>query len=480
MNKGFLTTFILCTVFYSFSQTTISRTLINNFTKLQIDSLLDANGIPSAVVNSEYGVSIYKLVYHTVSFDSSATVASGLFCVPNNTSCQFPLASYQHGTITKKNDAPSRFKGQEPLVATILASTGYVTLEPDYLGLGDSPGIHFYQHSQTEGTAVIDMIRAAREICDSLQVRLNGQIFLTGYSEGGHATMAAHRMIQEKVDSEMHVTASIPMSGAYSMSEVMTNVMLSDSTYPSPSYLGYLVTSWNVAYSLYDSLDKPLIYPYDSLMYRFFDGTHSTNYVDARMPSVPKTIFKPDTIAAFMSDYNHPFRAALRDNDVDNWLPTSPVTMLFCSSDHYVSDSNAFVAVTKMRALGCTQCDTVNINSTLDHQECAQYAIFYAKSLADLSAYVDCSTGIDERRAHGFSIFPNPASTQIEIKLPSNISEIKSIELVSMEGKVLSTETNLHSVNGVSLGVSNLSSGIYLVHITTADGVVIKNRFVKE
>tara|TARA_B100000963_G_scaffold321279_1_gene304410 strand:+ start:2975 stop:3127 length:153 start_codon:yes stop_codon:yes gene_type:complete len=42
------------------------------------------------------------------------------------------------------------------------------------------------------------MIRAAREfIADSLNLIDNGQVFLTGYSQGGHACMATHKYIYE-------------------------------------------------------------------------------------------------------------------------------------------------------------------------------------------------------------------------------------------------------------------------------------------
>ena len=41
---------------------------------------------------------------------------------------------------------------------------------PDYLGMGESPGLHPYVHGESEATATLDMIRAAREfISDSFK-----------------------------------------------------------------------------------------------------------------------------------------------------------------------------------------------------------------------------------------------------------------------------------------------------------------------
>ena len=67
---------------------------------------------------------------------------------------------------------------------------------PDYLGLGSSPSYQGYGHARSEATCVVDALRAGRSLCASNNVTLNGQLFLTGYSEGGQVTMAAHRELE--------------------------------------------------------------------------------------------------------------------------------------------------------------------------------------------------------------------------------------------------------------------------------------------
>ena len=46
-------------------------------------------------------------------------------------------------------------------------------------------------------------------------VALNGQLFLMGYSHGGHVTMALHRELEQYHANEITITASAPMAGAY-------------------------------------------------------------------------------------------------------------------------------------------------------------------------------------------------------------------------------------------------------------------------
>ena len=109
-------------------------------------------------------------------------------------------------------------------------------LMPDYIGMGESPGLHPYCHGESEATATRDMIRAARAfIADSLQMIDNGELFLTGYSQGGHAAMAAHKYFEDNnLLAEFNVLGSAPCSGPYEMSGAMADTILSPYPY---SYL---------------------------------------------------------------------------------------------------------------------------------------------------------------------------------------------------------------------------------------------------
>src|ERR1043165_9341386 len=122
-------------------------TLKKSFTVHEADSVLTAATGISGIFPLQYPVNIYKVIYNTVAGDSTPTTASGLMAVPVGAPCKVPMMSYQHGTTTKKNDVPSRFKG-EWFIALAAASKGYVALMPDYLGLGDGPGMHPYRSEE--------------------------------------------------------------------------------------------------------------------------------------------------------------------------------------------------------------------------------------------------------------------------------------------------------------------------------------------
>ncbi len=348
------------------------------FTAHEVDSVLTAATGISGVFPTTYGAKVYKVIYNTVNGDSTPTTASGLLVVPVGAPCKSPMMSYQHGTVTRKSDVPSRFQG-EWFIALAGASKGFVSLMPDYLGLGDGPGMHPYQHAQSAATCVIDLIRAAKEVVDTLGAPVNEQLFLFGYSQGGHATMAAHQMIQEKFDNTMHVTASAPMSGAYDLSGVMSNVMVSDSAYPSPYYLPYLLFGYNSVYHLFAQDSDIFVHPFDTNLHPLYDGTHSGGSIDNIMPNVPKLVMKQNQIDSFI---NYPqtnfFREKLRESDSYNWTPNSPVRMYYCQGDRSVSYHNAEVAYQHFIQNGATMVDTVDVNPNLDHYPCAQFAILNA------------------------------------------------------------------------------------------------------
>ena len=134
----------------------------------------------------EYGYRLYKINYETIDKDGNPTEASGVICYPrsdwpNNENQAYPILSYQHGTAIEKSSVTSH-TGVWVLPA-LIAGYGYVYLEPDYLGLGDSDGLHPYHIKELYGTDVTDMIRAAKQFSsENPDFKINDQLFLAGYS----------------------------------------------------------------------------------------------------------------------------------------------------------------------------------------------------------------------------------------------------------------------------------------------------------
>jgi pimeloyl-ACP methyl ester carboxylesterase len=159
-------------------------------------ALADEESLAEGVV-PRYSVASYRLEYLTTDADGKEVRASGLVSVPQKPAgSKSPVLSYQHGTIFRDAEAPSN-NAVASEVALVLASLGYIVLAPDYVGFGASKGTpHPYLLSAPSAAATADFLTAARTWRSQANVADNGQLFLTGYSEGGYVTMATHRALQ--------------------------------------------------------------------------------------------------------------------------------------------------------------------------------------------------------------------------------------------------------------------------------------------
>lgn len=356
-----------------------SADLIEDFNATQVDSFLTAEGIPSGLLTIRNGIKVYKITYSTVSWDSSATLATGVVFLPQgNDNCRRPILNYCHGTIIKKLDAPS-YKVGEYLVGVAFSSTGYIAVMPDYLGLGSvSPGMHPYIHAHSEATAAIDMLRASKEWMDSIDYSYSDQLFMTGYSQGGHASMAAHKMMQETLPGEFTVTAAVPLSGPYDVSGVQAEVITRDSSYGAPGYLPFVLFSYNMVYNMYPTYDAILDTPYNLTVPPLMDGSVSLGVVENFIPDTPNLIILPALLDTFETDTSHIFWDALRANNLYDWVPNCPVRLGYCTADELVSYRNAVACQDSMIARGATDVQAFVVNPSLAHSDCALFALMAA------------------------------------------------------------------------------------------------------
>jgi hypothetical protein len=357
----------------------LSQELLTTLSTQEILALYVQYRLPKPF-DPQYGVKVVRIIYETIGVHGEKTQASGALVIPVGYAGSMALGSYQHGTIIRKTDAPSYAQTGELGVGAALASIGYVMALPDYLGLGFSPGRHPYVHAKSEATAVVDMLRAVKSYCALQNVGLNGQLFLVGYSQGGQATMAAHREIELYHTNEFQITASAPMAGPQDMSGTMFKVFTSTQAYSSPWYLPYTLFSFNDAYGIYDSPSQFMIAPYSSSLYPLFDGTHSESEINPIMPSVPNLILRPEVLQAFESDESHPLRIALKDNDLFNWTPKAKMRMFHCHGDKTVPYANSQVALDSFHARGASQVELEDPYPSADHTTGSYFCLLGAKN----------------------------------------------------------------------------------------------------
>lgn len=169
--------------------TLLTSNFLTSYTRDAISAMLASGSQPE---QPKCNVSVAEFTYATIGVEGEPATASGVLLIPGGERCSgpYPLLGWGRPTETVRAQEQAKeirdAKGDDPLV-TQLASQGYVVVGSDYLGLGKSNyGYHPYLHSETEASASIDAMRAARSVLQRLKTPLSGKVMLSGYSQGGH------------------------------------------------------------------------------------------------------------------------------------------------------------------------------------------------------------------------------------------------------------------------------------------------------
>jgi pimeloyl-ACP methyl ester carboxylesterase len=132
------------------------------------------------------------LLYTQEGINGNQVATSGFMVVPDGDAPEggWPVITWAHGTTGIADQcAPSRdtdpSDGDSTLFETWI-SKGYAIVLTDYEGLG-TPGIHPYLIGNSEGRAVLDIIRAAR----TYEPKLSNHVVIAGHSQGGQAALFA-------------------------------------------------------------------------------------------------------------------------------------------------------------------------------------------------------------------------------------------------------------------------------------------------
>ncbi len=426
-------------------------------------------------------VFLYKIQYETPDLHGITDTASGLLVVPDIPG-QLPLICYQHGTIGNKADVPSNLVG-EALLAMAFGSMGYAVVAPDYLGLGDSRGFHPYVHAQTEASAAIDLLYATQSFAPSISLSLSGQLFISGYSQGGHGAMALFRELEARHTQTLPVTAAAPMSGPYSISGEMKRNLFLNTPYFYPSYLPYTLNSFQMAYgNIYTELSDLYRPGYDSLVQDFLDRKISLGSLNTRLinklsqdfgASIPRMMFKDSVQLLIQHDSTHPFNVAMRLNDVYDWTPQAPTRIFYCEGDDQVFYTNSIFTDSVMNRRGAADVKARSVGETLNHVDCVVPAtlnsIFFFNGFVPLTA-------IESEKL--LSVFWHVDENRFDFQLADASAGQGMFRMLDMQGKVI-LEQSVKLAFRQQIDLGERASGIYLVEISSEKGLWRKKLWLK-
>jgi len=309
--------------------------------------------LPDARVR--YGVDAHRLTYGTIDAAGAPTTATGFVLMPRNNARRLRTVSYAHGTMARRTDAPSRsLDGLAGAAALLFGGAGYATVAPDYLGLGYGPGSHPYMHLATEGSASLDLLRAAHTFAQQRHRLLDTGALVTGFSQGAVAAMALGRLLQDGAEPHLRLRALAPMSGPYDVEHAELPAMLAGRLDPIASnyYISYVLHAWQPIYHVFDAPSDVWKREWDVRVPKLFDGRHDDEAIFKALPHRLSQLFTP-TFRARLAQPDGGLLAAMRANDVAcNWAPMAPIRVYGARGDDQVAFANAESCVADLRVHG--------------------------------------------------------------------------------------------------------------------------------
>jgi alpha/beta superfamily hydrolase len=312
-------------------------------------SLVEKNKIDKN--RTVFGFKAYKIPYKTKDANGKVIDASGVMVVPTdlgtNKTTKMKLASMKkiglaavvdcHGTIFSNDEAPSVVmeKTSEPDGAAIILTSlsGFITLEPDYIGFGDSKNhTQEYLIENSSASSVTDFVKAAQKFAIENNIKWisSNQTYLTGYSQGGYVALAA---LEEMEKEKFNIRVAAPMAGPYLLDPIAQGVLAQDKI-EIPSFMAAVANSYATTYK--HDIKELIQEPYASRLKKLFDGSLTREKIDKQLTTKTKgddALFSDNLVANYSSSW---FREKLTDNSVVDFSPKTPIKMLHCLGDDVI------------------------------------------------------------------------------------------------------------------------------------------------
>lgn len=352
---------------------------VTTLTAATIDAGTLSSGLQALTGKAKCDVKVVALNFRTPGAQGEYTNSSGVLLVPAGACASqgAALVAYAKGTdVQKPRTLANPQDGETFLLAAMYAAQGYAVVAPDYLGFAKSTySYHPYLHADSEASTVIDSIRAARNAANAAGATLNGKVMVTGYSQGGHSSMAAHREIERSNAGEINLVAGAHLAGPYNLSG---SFKLTDAIAGYQFFVPYLVTSWQKVYgNIYSNVTQAFKAPYASYIETLLPNptlNYTTLVTSGQLPGGPTVtpnqardlVFQSAFITASQTDTSNPLYVAATKNDLLGWSPKAKTLLCGGAGDPTVPPAvHQKVAKADFDARGVTTVTSVDVDAAI-------------------------------------------------------------------------------------------------------------------
>lgn len=180
----------------------------------------------------------------------SLQIYGRVFVPTNKPSSELPIYAFATGTTGIDDQcAPSLEKPERrnwsnyPSLMAAYASEGYVVVTIDYEGFRDPSRIHHYMVGALEGRALLDGVRATQNLPLTKTIASTKNIFLAGYSQGGHAAYWADE-IAATYAPELSIKGVIGFGPVTDVRQTLTDITKGANILWFGPYVLYSYTDW--------------------------------------------------------------------------------------------------------------------------------------------------------------------------------------------------------------------------------------------
>jgi len=262
-----------------------------------------------------------ELLYRTTYFNGEEVIASGVILLPE-TKEAIHLLSFQHAALKYGSKVPSQsILGVNDLTyAAIIASTGVGVILPDYIGYGNSSSFwHPFEHKTTLAQSSLDMLSASKTYLNEKKINTTSNIYLAGYAEGGTATLALHRLLEEEKTESLKKTlvGNGPYAKRLWAKEIVTKMNASDE-------LGYFIKMLLSYNKIYPTLHRPESAYFKSM---FLDSLSNLDFSNALSFTSFQSneIFNPLFTKGIVEETDTVFLEILEKNQISGWPSKTPI-----------------------------------------------------------------------------------------------------------------------------------------------------------
>ncbi len=352
--------------------------IVASLSTAQIDAGTAQNGLQALSGKARCDVNVVSINYGTVGPKGEATNASGVLLMPAGACANAaPLVAYAKGTDVEKPRTLANPQDSETFLLTAMyAAQGYAVVATDYLGYAKSTfPYHPYLHADSEARTVLDSVRAARAAVASAGGSLSGKVMFSGYSQGGHSSMAAHRAAERDNPLEFNVVAGAHSAGPYNLSG---SFKVPQAVAGYQFFVPFIVNSYQKVYGdVYTDVNTVYKQPYAGYIENLLPSptlNYTTLVTSGSLPGangetpnqVRDALFQSAFLADVQTNPNNALFLDARKNDLLGWSPRAKTLLCGGAGDPTVPPAVHMVpAKADFDARGVTTVTTVDVDAQI-------------------------------------------------------------------------------------------------------------------